>query len=132
LRTEPDGDQTPSTPGLPALIAEATAAGALAELAEDGDPALASPVVGRTVYRIAREALTNVRKHAPGATVLVRIGYRQSQVRVVVSNGPATLKRGQRAERHRIRPWPGRPAPAHRADGTARCGPGQRRTAGSG
>jgi signal transduction histidine kinase len=90
LRTEPDGDQTPSTPGLPALIAEATAGGAPAELAEDGDPALASPVVGRTVYRIAREALTNVRKHAPGATVLVRIGYRQSQVRVVVSNGPAT------------------------------------------
>ncbi|HMG63208.1 MAG TPA: histidine kinase, partial [Streptosporangiaceae bacterium] len=38
LRTEPDGDQTPSTPGLPALIAESTAAGALAELAEDGDP----------------------------------------------------------------------------------------------
>jgi hypothetical protein len=49
--TEPDGDQTPSTPGLPALIAESTAAGALAELTEDGDPALASPVVGRTVYR---------------------------------------------------------------------------------
>src|SRR6185312_13775155 len=33
LRTEPDGDQTPSTPGLPALIAESTAAGALTGLA---------------------------------------------------------------------------------------------------
>ena len=82
--------RTPSTPGLPALIAESTAAGALAELAEDGDPALASPVVGRTVYRIVREALTNARKHAPGASVLVQIGYRESQVRVIVSNGPAT------------------------------------------
>jgi signal transduction histidine kinase len=90
LRTEPDGDQTPSTPGLSALIAESTAAGALAELAEDGDPALASPVVGRTVYRIVREALTNARKHAPGAPALVQIGYRESQVRVVVSNGSAT------------------------------------------
>jgi len=89
LRTEPDGDQTPSTAGLPALIAESTAAGAPAELAEDGDPALASPVVGRTVYRIVREALTNTRKHAPGAPVLVQIGYRESQVRVIVSNGPA-------------------------------------------
>jgi signal transduction histidine kinase len=89
LRTEPDSDQTPSTPGLPALIAESTAAGTPAELAEDGDPALASPVVGRTAYRIVREALTNVRKHAPGAHVLVQIGYRESQVRVVVSNGPA-------------------------------------------
>src|SRR5690242_15951373 len=90
LRTEPDGDQTPSTPGLPALIAESTASGAPAELAEDGDPALASPVVGRTVYRMVREALTNARKHAPGASVLVQIGYRESQVRVIVSNRPAT------------------------------------------
>jgi signal transduction histidine kinase len=94
LRTEPDSDQTPSTPGLPALIAESTAAGTPAELAEDGDPALASPVVGRTAYRIVREALTNVRKHAPGAHVLVQIGYRESQVRVVVSNGPATRSAG--------------------------------------
>ena len=89
LRTEPDGDQTPSTEGLPALIAESTAAGTPAELAQDGDSALASPVVGRTVYRVVREALTNARKHAPGAPVLVQISYRQSQVRVVVSNGPA-------------------------------------------
>lgn len=90
LRTEPDADQTPSTSGLPALIAESTAAGTPAELAEDGDPALASPVVGRTAYRIVREALTNARKHAPGAHVLIQISYREPQVRVVVSNGPAT------------------------------------------
>ncbi len=90
LRTEPDSDQTPSVSGLPALIAESTAAGTPAELAEDGDSALASPVVGRTAYRIVREALTNARKHAPGAHVLVAVSYRESQVRVVVSNGPAT------------------------------------------
>ena len=90
LRTEPDSDQAPSTPELPALIAESTAVGTPAELVEDGDPGLASPVVGRTAYRIVREALTNARKHAPGAPVLVQIGYRESQVTVVVSNGPAT------------------------------------------
>ena len=56
-------------------------------LAEDGDPALASPVVGRTVYRIVREALTNTRKHAPGAHVLVQIGYRESQVRSSSATG---------------------------------------------
>jgi len=94
LRTEPDRDQTPSTSGLPTLIAESTAAGTPAELAEDGDAALASPVVGRTAYRIVREALTNVRKHAPGAQVLVQISYRESQVSVVVSNGPATRSAG--------------------------------------
>ena len=90
LRTEPESDQTPSASGLPALIAESTATGTPAELAADGDPALASPVVGRTVYRIVREALTNARKHAPGAPVLVRVSYRESQVRVVVGNGPTT------------------------------------------
>src|SRR5437763_13356787 len=89
LRTEPDSDQTPSVSGLPALIAESTAAGTPAELAQDGDSALASPVVGRTAYRIVREALTNARKHAPGANVLVTVSYRESQVRVSVSNGPA-------------------------------------------
>ncbi len=94
LRTGPDRDQAPSTSGLPSLIAESTAAGTPAELAEDGDPALASPVVGRTAYRIVREALTNARKHAPAAHVLVQIGYRESQVRVVVSNGPATGSAG--------------------------------------
>ena len=133
LRTEPDSDQTPSTPGLPALIAESTAAGTPAELAEDGDPALASPVVGRTAYRIVREALTNARKHAPGAPVLVQLSYRESQVRVVVSNGPAGAERGPRAERHRIRPRPGRPAPARRADArhaAGRAGAGRRVPAG--
>jgi signal transduction histidine kinase len=90
LRTEPDGDQAPPTSGLPALITESTAAGTPAELAEDGDPALASPVVGRTAYRIVREALTNARKHAPGAPVLAQVSYRESQVRVVVTNEPAT------------------------------------------
>jgi signal transduction histidine kinase len=90
LRTESDSDQTPSVSGLPALIAESAAAGTPAELAEDGDPALASPVVGRTAYRIVREALTNARKHAPGACVLVHVSYAEQQVKVMVSNGPAT------------------------------------------
>ena len=94
LRTEPDGDQTPSTSGLPALVAESTSVGTPAELVEDGDPALASPVVGRTAYRIVREALTNARKHAPGAHVLVQVSYGESQVRLAVSNGPPPRRAG--------------------------------------
>jgi signal transduction histidine kinase len=89
LRSSPDGDQTPTTSELPALIAESTAVGTPAELVEEGDPALASPVVGRTAYRIVREALTNVRKHAPGAGVLVRISYGHSHVLLTVQNSPA-------------------------------------------
>ena len=86
LRTAPDGDQTPSVAGFAELVAESTAVGTPAELIEDGDPALASPLVGRTAYRIVREALTNVRKHAPGAQVTVHVSYDQSQVRLTVRN----------------------------------------------
>ncbi|MFF7649263.1 hypothetical protein ACFZCY_05305 [Streptomyces sp. NPDC007983] len=56
--------------GFADLVAESMAVGTPTELIEDGDPALASPVVGRTAYRVLREALTNVRKHAPGAWAL--------------------------------------------------------------
>jgi signal transduction histidine kinase len=88
LRTAPEEDQTPSTPGLAALVAESAAVGIPAELVEDGDAALASPVVGRTAYRIVREALTNVRKHAPGSRVVVRVSYDEAQVRLTIRNTP--------------------------------------------
>lgn len=90
LRAAPDGDGSPPVAKLAVLVAESTAAGAEAELVEDGDPALASPVVGRTAFRIVREALTNVHKHAPGAKVEVRVEYEESQVRVAVRNTPPT------------------------------------------
>jgi signal transduction histidine kinase len=92
--TGPEEDETPSTRDFAALIAESTAVGTPAELVEEGDPALASPVVGRTVYRIVREALTNVRKHASGARVLVRVSYDPSRVRVEVRNAPPTGQNG--------------------------------------
>jgi signal transduction histidine kinase len=94
LRTAPDGDQTPAIPALAALIAESTTVGTPAELVQEGDPALASPVVARTAYRIVREALTNVRKHAPGADVLVRVSYGESKVRLSVRNTPVAGRPG--------------------------------------
>ena len=98
LRTAPESDQTPGTQGLAELIAESTSVGTPAELVEEGDPALASPVIGRTAYRIIREALTNVRKHAPGARVMVRVAYDPAQVRLTVRNtppaGPGTVLAG--------------------------------------
>src|SRR5215813_4405930 len=89
LRTAPEGDQAPSVSGLAELVAESTAVGTPAELVQEGDPALASPVVGRTVYRVVREALTNVRKHAPGAHVVVRVSYGESQVQLSIRNTAA-------------------------------------------
>jgi signal transduction histidine kinase len=94
LRTTPEGDETPSTSGFAALVAESTAVGTPAELVQEGDPALASPVVGRTAYRVVREALTNVRKHAPGARVTVRVEYDDAWVRVTIRNTPPTGQGG--------------------------------------
>jgi signal transduction histidine kinase len=91
LRTAPEDDQAPPASALAELVAESTAVGTPAELAEQGDPALASPVVGRTVHRIVREALTNVRKHAPGAHVVVQVSYDESQVRLSVRNSAAAV-----------------------------------------
>ena len=88
LRTEPEGDEAPCAADFAALVAESTTVGTPAELIEDGDPALASPVVGRTAFQVVREALTNVRKHAPGAAVTVRVSYDAAQVQLSIHNGP--------------------------------------------
>jgi signal transduction histidine kinase len=95
LRAAPDGDEAPSAADFAALVAESTAVGTPVQLTEDGDPALASPVVSRIAYRVVREALTNVRKHAPGAPVTVRVGYDPAHLRLSVRNGPPASGNGQ-------------------------------------
>jgi signal transduction histidine kinase len=95
LQPTSDGERTPdeahpATAELGVLAEESTAVGLPTELIEDGDPRLASPVVGRTVYRIVQEALTNARKHAPGARVTVLVRYEPDEVRLEVRNTPPT------------------------------------------
>ena len=98
LRAAPDGDEAPSAADFAALVAESTAVGTPVQLTEDGDRALASPVVSRIAYRVVREALTNVRKHAPGAAVTVRVGYDPAQLRLSVRNGPPPSRNGNLAD----------------------------------
>lgn len=54
------------------LVEEARAAGMTVELVEAVEGAPPS-VVGQAAHRVVREALTNARKHAPGASVTVSI-----------------------------------------------------------
>lgn len=63
----------PELADLERLVAEARAAGGRIELTGPPEGPVPPPLVGRTAYRIVQEALTNVRKHAPGATVRVRV-----------------------------------------------------------
>nr|WP_273378764.1 histidine kinase [Actinopolymorpha pittospori] len=89
LRTDPDDDsgrQELALPDIAALAAESRSVGIPTELVEEGDPTRASPVVGRTAYRIVQEALTNVRKHAPGAEVGVVVRYDPDRVHLAVRN----------------------------------------------
>ncbi|GAB3237390.1 histidine kinase [Glycomyces halotolerans] len=60
-----------------------------ASLEIDALPEL-DPPVQRAVYRTVQEALTNVRKHAPGATARVRIRSRAEGVEVEVVNAAPT------------------------------------------
>jgi signal transduction histidine kinase len=70
-----DAAPEPPQPGaddVAALVREEVAGGMRVQLSEqvaDGVPA----ATGRTAYRIVQEALTNVRKHAPGTTVSVEL-----------------------------------------------------------
>ena len=80
-------DQVPD-PADPAR--ESTAAGLPVELDVTGEPSLMSPAIARTVHRIVQEALTNTRKHAPGADVRVRLRYRPEGISLLVRNSAAT------------------------------------------
>lgn len=77
LRDDP-GDSSPERPqpsavDLPALLDEARASGMRIETPElvafDGIP----DTLGRTLYRVVQESLTNARKHAPNTLVTVSV-----------------------------------------------------------
>ncbi|MGA4845788.1 sensor histidine kinase [Streptomyces sp. G5(2025)] len=72
--TEASGRPQPTLAALDTLVAECREAGM--EVVLDNrvtDPAAVPAALGRTAYRIAQEALTNARKHAPGAEVTVTV-----------------------------------------------------------
>ncbi|MGJ6963110.1 sensor histidine kinase [Streptosporangium sp. G11] len=91
LRAEPEEDERPQPElsDLARLVAEARATGGRIELTGPPDGPMPPPVVGRTAYRIVQEALTNARKHAPGAAVAVEVtGSPAGKLAVEVRNAP--------------------------------------------
>jgi signal transduction histidine kinase len=94
LREPADDRPQPTLADVPMLIEQSRDAGARVEL----ELAAAGPVpagLGRHAYRIVQEALTNARKHAPGASVRVAVtGHAEQGLVVEVGNalvvgGPA-------------------------------------------
>ncbi len=91
LRDGP-GDAAPERPqpdaaDVTALIAEAQAGGMRVSPTIDLDLDRVPPVIGRTVYRVVQEGLTNVRKHATHTAVTVDLtGEPGTGLEVVVRN----------------------------------------------
>lgn len=79
---------------LPELVAEVAGTGLTATFRVVGDPAPLPPVVSLNLYRIAQEALTNVRKHAGAdATADVRLRYLVDAVELEVADDGNGLRR---------------------------------------
>ncbi len=94
LRAPAEDQPQPTLGDVPALVEQSRSAGADVGLTLDGGDGVPE-TVGRHVYRIVQEALTNARKHAPGAPVSVAIsGGAEHGLDVTVHNtitaqGPA-------------------------------------------
>jgi signal transduction histidine kinase len=80
----------PTLDQVSGLVEQARAAGAEVAVTVSGRPRHVPPGVDLSAYRIVQEALTNARKHAPGARLDLRIAYDDDSVQVeVVDDGPA-------------------------------------------
>jgi signal transduction histidine kinase len=93
----PVADRHPQ-PGLPQLgdlIDEAReASGSVVRLIVSGPVARLDPGVELAAYRIVQEALTNARRHAPGAAVDVELRYAGDVLRLRIrDNGPGRTDR---------------------------------------
>jgi signal transduction histidine kinase len=80
LASAPVGElPQPTLADVRQLVAESGRAGMRVDLREELDGAAVPDLVGRTAYRTVQEGLTNARKHAPGAEVVVRLAGRPGE-----------------------------------------------------
>ncbi|MFC5137397.1 sensor histidine kinase [Actinomycetospora rhizophila] len=73
---------------LDGLVEESRRVGVDVALEVTGDPTVPAPTVRRTLHRVVQEALTNARKHAPGAAVRVGVRHEDGRVSATITNGP--------------------------------------------
>ena len=93
----PGADRRPQ-PGLPQLgdlvDGARDASGSVVRLIMSGQAARLDPGVELAAYRIMQEALTNARRHAPGAAVDVELRYADDALRLRIrDNGPGQAAR---------------------------------------
>jgi signal transduction histidine kinase len=93
--TEPRHQAEPALLDLTDLVAASRGVGIPVEYIADGSPLVMSTVVARTAYRVVQESLTNVRKHAPGATVQLTVRCENDSLLLTVHNTGSAAATGQ-------------------------------------
>jgi signal transduction histidine kinase len=92
LRSDPSTG-SPLPDRLLALLEDTRSSGLQAELSVEGSQIPLSPQADFTLFRVAQEGLTNVRKHASASQVGLRLVYTERMVRLAVcDNGIGTLQ----------------------------------------
>jgi signal transduction histidine kinase len=94
LRTDagtgpPESAPQPRLDRLPDLVEQHRGAGGRADIVVRGQPRNLSATVELSAYRIVQEALTNARRHAPGADVRVELDYLPDRLAVRVRDDGA-------------------------------------------
>jgi signal transduction histidine kinase len=79
----------PGLEALPELLDEGRRGGHQIRFAVEGDPVRLPAGLDLTAYRIVQEALTNARKHAPGAAVDITLRWQPAELEIkVIDDGP--------------------------------------------
>ncbi len=99
LLREGPGDALPEAPqpsarDIDVLVASVRAAGTAVDLDASGLAADVPTTAGRTLYRVVQEALTNARRHAPGAHVRLRLSGSPDQGLQVDVRNPRAFSAG--------------------------------------
>jgi signal transduction histidine kinase len=80
----------PGIATITALVDSSRRAGLAVDLVVDPGAVRVPAGIELSAYRVVQEALTNIRKHAPGAQTRVEIRHRDGALEVVVENDPVT------------------------------------------
>ena len=90
----------PSLARIEDLAGDFRDAGLPVEVTVEGDRGEVPPGVDLSAYRIVQESLTNVLRHAPGASAAVDLHYAADELAVAVTNTPPTRRGGQAGTGH--------------------------------
>ncbi len=102
LRTDTPGAAAlapvPTLEDLDRLVAHAVEGGTPVDVQVHGDRRTAPAGIELAAYRVVQEALTNVRRHAPGARARVRVSFESEELVVEVENRMVEGDAGARRE----------------------------------